>query len=63
MSNAEVTITINADGSAEVGVSCVKGADCKKMTEAIEKALGTTTKSAPTSEMYEKETSHVKNTH
>ena len=58
-----VTITINADGSAEVGVSCVKGADCKKMTEAIEKALGTTTKSTKTPEFYEKEKQHVQNPH
>ena len=59
----QVTIVINADGSAEVGVSCVKGADCKKMTEAIEKALGATTKSKPTSEFYEKETTHATHRH
>lgn len=49
----EVTITVNPDGSTQVGVRCVKGKTCTDITKAIEKALGKTVKDAPTSEMQE----------
>jgi len=55
MANAEVIITINADGSTEVAVSCVKGASCKDLTKDIEKALGTVKADKKTPEYFEKE--------
>ena len=57
---AEVEIVILPDGSAEVGVACVKGASCKDLTREIEKALGTVTSDKHTREMYEREGANVK---
>lgn len=53
-----VTIIVAADGTATVGVECVKGSACKDLTKDIERALGKTVKDVPTSEM--KEQGHVK---
>jgi hypothetical protein len=63
MSNAEVTITINADGTSEISVSCVKGTSCADLTKDIERALGTVKADKKTPEYFEKETARVKNTH
>lgn len=52
-----VTIIVNADGSTEVGVECIKGTACKDATREIERALGRTVSDTPTKEM--KESSHV----
>lgn len=47
---------ISTDGTVQVTVKGIKGKACKKATEVIEKALGTTTSSTPTREMSEPET-------
>jgi hypothetical protein len=51
--NDRITIKIDPKGQAEVAVKGVKGASCKDVTAAIEKALGQTTSDKLTSEYYE----------
>jgi hypothetical protein len=53
----QVTIVVDPNGGTEVSVQCVKGKKCQDVTREIEKALGRTTKDAPTSEM--REVAHV----
>jgi len=50
-----ITIVIDQDGGASVGVGCVKGKKCAEVTREIEKALGKTTSDQKTSEYFEKE--------
>lgn len=47
---ATVRIIIGQDGSAEVGVGCVKGKKCVEITRDIEKALGKVTSDTKTAE-------------
>jgi hypothetical protein len=57
MSKEIIHVTIAPDGSVEVAPSGFKGRKCKDATKFLESALGLdTTKSKPTSEMYEQET-------
>jgi len=41
------------DGVPTVKVKCVKGRACKDLTKTVEKLLGETKESKPTTEMYE----------
>ena len=52
----EILFTIAPDGSIELEVQGVKGADCVALTEAIEEALGVVVDRQKTSEYYEDET-------
>ncbi len=54
-----IKITIEA-GTPTIHVQGVKGQSCKDITKALEKALGETTTSTPTKEMYEKASQTVK---
>ena len=45
-----VIVNVDIDGNVKVGVEGVAGPHCKKVSEAIEKALGSVTKSELTSE-------------
>ena len=45
-----VIISVDMDGETKVGVEGVSGPHCKKVSEAIEKALGKTTKSEVTAD-------------
>lgn len=49
-----VTVTINKDGSPEIGVEGVQGAGCLKATESLEQALGVVNTRTPTSDMGKK---------
>jgi hypothetical protein len=42
-------------GKPVVTVKCVKGLDCKKLTQGLEAALGETVSDTPTQEMYEQQ--------
>jgi hypothetical protein len=55
----QVEITIEG-GVPTVKVKCVKGKGCKDITRALESALGETTKSTPTKEMFERAEQHAK---
>ena len=46
----QVTITVDQTGNVSVGVEGVAGPHCKKVSEAIEKALGNVTKSERTAD-------------
>jgi hypothetical protein len=50
-----VTVVIGEDGSATVGVGCVKGKKCVDLTKDIEKALGKVTEDQKTAEFYQVE--------
>jgi hypothetical protein len=50
-----LTIVIDEEGGASVGVGCVKGRKCHEITREIEKALGKTTSDQKTSEYFERE--------
>ena len=50
----KMIVEIDETGSVQITVKGVKGKSCKKVSEQIEKALGRTTSSVPTSEMNEK---------
>jgi Tfp pilus assembly protein PilZ len=50
-----VTIVIDQEGGASVGVGCVKGKTCKAVTAEIEKALGKTVGDQLTAEYHEVE--------
>ena len=45
-----VIVSVDVDGNVKVGVECVSGPHCKKVSEAIEKALGSVTKSEITAD-------------
>lgn len=47
---AEVTITISPEGNSRIAVSGVAGPGCQKLTEALERAIGTTTEDVKTSD-------------
>jgi len=47
-------------GTPTVKVKCVKGGACKDITRALEAALGETTESKPTKEMYEQTNERIK---
>lgn len=51
----EIEFRIYPDGRVTETVRGVKGGNCQKVTEAINKQLGTVVDSAPTEEMYEQE--------
>ena len=52
--NDEIEIVITPQAEITISVKNVKGASCKDVTAAIEKALGTVVDDTPTKEMYEK---------
>ena len=45
-----VIVNVDQDGNVKVGVEGVSGPHCKKVSEAIEKALGNVTKSEVTAD-------------
>jgi hypothetical protein len=51
--NWEIEIIIRPDGTVEETVKGLQGEDCLKVTQEIEKALGTVVKRKATSEMYQ----------
>ena len=51
----QVKVIIAPDGTTEVKVEGVAGTKCKDVTRALESALGKTTTSKPTDEMYKTE--------
>ena len=55
----QVIITVKG-GVPKVEVKCVKGSDCKKLTRALEAALGETKSMEATGEMYEQAKQTVK---
>jgi hypothetical protein len=53
-----ITINFSAKGKTTIEVNGVKGAACKDLTGAFEKALGTTTSVTETGEFYEQQQIH-----
>lgn len=51
MAKEVVVVSIDNEGNATVKVECVAGPGCKKVSEAIERALGKVTSDMPTSDM------------
>jgi len=49
---AQVTITVSPAGDTKIEVSGAPGTQCQELTKALERAIGSTTQSTPTSEMY-----------
>jgi hypothetical protein len=52
---AEIIVTVDKEGNAEIAVNGVSGKSCKEITANLEKALGTVISDKPTSEMFEQE--------
>ena len=52
----EMKIIISKSGQVTIDVSGIKGSGCKNLTKALEKALGTTTKSKKKTEYYQQDT-------
>jgi len=52
--SAQITVEISPEGTIKLSVNGVKGEACTDLTKKLEEALGTTTSSTPTKEMYEK---------
>lgn len=50
MDGGEIIVDIGVKGEVKVSVKGTAGADCVKMTESLEKSLGTTTSDRKTSE-------------
>lgn len=55
----EIIVEASPEGEVTVTVRGVKGKSCKDVTASFEKALGKTTSSVPTKEMYEKEQKQI----
>jgi hypothetical protein len=49
----EITIRVGKDGKINLNVAGVKGGECKNLTKAIERALGSVETTKATNEMYE----------
>jgi hypothetical protein len=52
---AAITIVIDREGGATVGVGCMKGKKCSELTKGIEDALGKVVSDQKTSEYFEAE--------
>lgn len=48
-----IEVTVDAEGNVKVAAQGVKGAGCKQLTEAIEKAIGRTTDGQKTGDFYQ----------
>ena len=48
-----IQITISPDGEVQMKVKGAQGGSCRKLTEGLEKALGTPSKRTLTAEFYE----------
>ena len=57
----QITIDIDEQGNAKLEVKGCPGPSCRNLTKDIERALGTTTKDAPTKEAYETTKTRVVN--
>lgn len=53
MAQEQITVDFDAEGNPSVSVAGVQGKGCKALTEAIERALGTTVSDTATREMSE----------
>lgn len=58
---ATITIVIDREGGATVGVGCLKGKKCQDLTKGIEDALGKVVSDHKTSEYYEAEHAKANN--
>ncbi len=63
MEPQEIEIKINSEGEVTFYVKGVKGKGCKKLTEAIEKALGEVESRTYTSEYYQTANVQIKTQH
>ena len=55
----QIIIDIDNDANVQLTVKGIKGASCTKVTEQIEKALGTVESSRKTSDFHQKGQTHV----
>lgn len=55
MANKRIEMTVTADGEVQIKPIGYKGPACKKVTEDLEKALGSVKADTPTAEMRETE--------